>query len=136
MYVTAFNSTSDPITVDGEGRVVHGGDYGTVDTTFDEVRALLDSGALVQVEVPEGDSDVNPQAAEAAARTGEIAGRAEELGGVDKDVLQQAALDAGVPDAEELDVAALRAALAVRTDVPIPAKPQARRSRAAAAEEE
>lgn len=121
MYVTAFNSTSDPITVDGEGRVVHGGDYGTVDTTYDDVRALLDSGALVKIEVPEGSGDeVNPQAAEAAARTSEVAGRAEELGGIDKDVLQQAALDAGVPGAEELGVAELRAALAARTDVPIP----------------
>lgn len=132
MYVTAFNSTSDPITVDGEGRVVHGGDYGTVETTFDDVRdALAPGGGLVQIELPE-DGDVSPRAARAVARTAEISSRADELAGIDKGTLAAAAAEAGVPAADELDVDALRAALAVRTDVPIPAaKTQARRSRAA-----
>jgi hypothetical protein len=131
MYVTAFNATSDPITVDGEGRVVHGGDYGTVETTFDGVRDYLaPGGGLVQVDVPEDSSDVNPRAQRAAARTAAISSRADELAGLDKDVLAAAAAEAGVPAADELDVAALRSALAVRTDVPIPAA-KARRSRAA-----
>jgi len=123
MYVTAYNTTPGPITVDGEGRVVHGGDYGTVDTTFEQVREALDAGRLVQTELPEG-SEASEAAKAAVARTETITGRADELANVhDKDVLAAAAAEAGVVGAGDLSISDLRAALAVRTDVPVPAAP-------------
>jgi hypothetical protein len=121
MFVTVYNTTSAPITVDPEGRQIGGNDWGTVNTTQELVKPYLapnGDGSLVQVEVPT--SNAHPDAVAAAERTEAVSARSESLQAVGKDVLAAAAKDAGVPDAEDLSKPDLVHALANRPDVEIP----------------
>lgn len=120
MYVTVYNTTNAPITVDAEGRQVGPHDWGTADTTYEGASDAIDANELVKVDVPDS-GDVEPAAAAAAERTATVSDRAGSLGKIDKDVLAEVAAEAGIADAEELTKPELVAALANRPDVAVPA---------------
>jgi len=118
MYATAFNTGPAAVQVDREGRQILSGDWGTIETTDDLVRAAGD--VLVVHDDPGEGVDIDPRAREAFDRTAAIAARAETLQGLDKPDLVPLAVDAGVPGAEDLNKPDLVAALAARADVNLP----------------
>lgn len=94
MYATVFNTTDSPLVVDAEGRIIGGGDWGTVDTTADEAKVALDDDRLVIVEERK-----DHPAAEVFARTAVVRKSADALAKLDKDRLTALAEDNGVdPD--------------------------------------
>lgn len=119
MYVTAFNTSSTPVTVDAEGRQIGGKDWGTAETTDDLARELIDSKVLVVHEnIPD---DGHPDAVAARDRTRQIAARVEQFAAIDKPDLAALAGEVGVEGAEDAHKPHLAHALASRLDVPVPA---------------
>lgn len=127
-HKTAYNPSDDPLVVDTEGRVIGGREWGTYDTTDEVAKSLLASGALVPVERPEGNVDLNPDAVAAFDRTAEIEARADEVRSLDKDTLLEAAQDAGlVQEGEKIGVRDLREAVAENVAVQMPTKSSRKR---------
>jgi hypothetical protein len=121
MYVTAFNTSSGPVTVDAEGRQIGSKDWGTIDTTADQAKAGVESGRLVIVDVAE---DAHPHAAAAQQRTAQVAERFTHFESLDKEQLVAVAKDAGVPDADDAHKRDLAHALASRLHVALPDPPE------------
>lgn len=118
MYVTVYNTTDAPVTVDFMGRVVGGGEWGVANTVDDEVKAALASGDLVQVGATADDaSDVNPAARSAYDATTRASERATQAGALDSEALAKLLGD----DGDGLTKTQLVHAVAVRQDVDIPA---------------
>ena len=114
MFITVFNSSDRPVTIDSEGRELGGRDWGVVSTTTDQTKdALRDGGAFIKVDLPLD----HPVAKMHAV----ITGRHDDLTGRDKTELAALAADAGVDGAEELNVASLVHTLSVQTNVTLPA---------------
>lgn len=131
MYKTAFNPGDSPVVVDGEGRTIGGGEWGTVQTTEDSASAALDSGALVIVEVDDAESgDLNPEAREVLKSSVASNGRHTELQGLDVEDLRKAAAKAGLIKPQDKSTKTeLLAMLVRRPDVQVgPAKKPAAKS--------
>lgn len=94
MHKTAFNTTDQPVTVDAEGRMIGGQEWGSINTTADEAKALLEQGIIVIVDKPGDDADVNPEAAAAFDATDRLA----ELAALPADEVKDQAVEAGVAD--------------------------------------
>lgn len=92
-YETVFNTGTQPVVVDDEGRVIGGGEWGAVQSNEPVVRDLLESGALVRVEEPVpdtaggGTAPVNPSAQRAFDRVRAIQERNDRAASMDKDQL-------------------------------------------------
>lgn len=124
---TAYNPSDDPLVVDTEGRVIGGREWGTYDTTDEVAKALVAEGRLVPVEKP-GHTDLNPDAAAAFERTEVIENRVEQVRSLDKDTLQEAAVEAGlVEEGENVGVRDLREAVAENVAVEVPKKSNRKR---------
>lgn len=101
MYVTAYNSSKDPVVVDASGHTLGGEEWGTVDSTSDEVKAAADSGKLHLFPNGLGDSAGQAkEALEAAARTDLLTDRAKQWSGASKEALVLIATDAGFKGAD------------------------------------
>lgn len=122
MYVTAFNTSSGPVTVDAEGRQISAQDWGTANTTVQPGKDALDAGTLVVVEVPD---DGHPDAVAARDRTAAIAERFSAFDALEKEHLAEVAADAGIAGAEDAHKRHLTHALAARLDVEVPEPPPA-----------
>lgn len=116
MIETAYNTESSAVTVDFEGRQIHSHDWGTVDTTCDEVKPLIESGALVLI--TDVHDDAPPALLVTVVRTAAIAGRVETARALDKSDLAE--LLKGVV-ADGVSKVQLEWALAQRFDMDIPA---------------
>lgn len=129
-YVPAYNPTDTPVAADDEGRTIGGQQWGTAHRSSTAGKAALDAGRLIELgELGDSPSAEVRAAVDQAARLNE---RHEAFARLDKAALVEhytgesrggAQLDEGtIPNVETLDVAELRAALAVRTAIPTPAK--------------
>lgn len=116
--VTVFNTTDQPVLVDADGREVGGREWGTADTTAAATKAAFDNGSLIRADIP-AEGEVNPLAAEAAARTDRLTARRDFLQGADQATLDRLALAAGLPS--DLNKTELVQSLAFREDVAVPA---------------
>lgn len=67
-FVTAYNTTDGPLVIDQAGRVLGGGEHGTVRADRAPARALLESGQLVEVEHRD-DPDVSDEGRRVFAET-------------------------------------------------------------------
>lgn len=122
-YKTVYNASDAALTVDEEGRVIGGREWGTVNTTDSVSKGHLDNGTLVVVEKPESDEGQNPDAVSAFARTAEIEDRADKVADLDKDSLRETAEKAGLlPEGSKVGVRALREQVAENTNVNVPSK--------------
>lgn len=123
MYKTAFNPADTALVVSEDGRTIGGHEWGTVDTTDAVGKRLLADGLLINVDVPEYNSSSNQNAVQAFKHTDEISARAEKARSVDKSVLQETAVQAGLVDADDsVRKNELVDAVAEATDVKLPAK--------------
>lgn len=129
MILTGYNPTDAPVVVDALGHMIGGGEWGTYDSTADEVKAAIEAGTLVHVDV-DIDAVDNPSAAAQAAfkRTKKIKEREDKVK-PDKDDdkkpkkadLHEAAADAGlIAPTDDVSVSDLRTAVATSPHVPIP----------------
>ena len=77
MFRTAYNTTDAPVVVDSEGRSIGGGEWGTVETTEDAVKAALEAGSLeiIAGELDDGPGQ-NPDALKAQEETQRLADEA------------------------------------------------------------
>lgn len=99
MYATAKNTSAAPLVIDEDGRTIGGGEWGTVDTTSTTVRAAVDAGSIVvRRDLDSGDvpDDADPALRAAVETTATIRGRAETFAALDRDTLEELALDAGL----------------------------------------
>lgn len=116
---TAYNTSGAAVTVDFEGRQIHSGDWGPVDTTSDEASPLIAAGSLVLT--PDISEDAPQAARNAAALTESVAVRVASAVALDKADL--AGLVKGlVPD--DATKTQLEWAIALRQDIVIPAAPE------------
>lgn len=121
MYVTAYNTSNEPLVVDVEGRGIGAHEWGTVDTTDEVAKPLLASGALVKSEAPKGD-DVSPAFLAAEERTQAVAKTAKTLAAAEPARLEALA-QAYAPGLAGQTKPALVAALAARgvaANAPLP----------------
>lgn len=95
MYSTAFNRTESPIVVDEDGRTIGGGEWGTVDTTAELVKANQAAGWLIVFPELEAVEDTAREAREAIEQTASIRERAEAFGSLETEELEAIARDAG-----------------------------------------
>lgn len=122
MYKTAFNPSDTAVAVSDDGRVIGGHEWGTVDTTDPVGARLLDAGALILVDAPGDDADTSKVAAAAFERTDEITARAGQARELNKDLLHETAVDAGLVDEDDsVRKNELVGAVAEATDVEVPA---------------
>lgn len=124
-FVTVFNTSDRPITVDSEGREVGGREWGTADSTFAGVKGAFDVGTLIKAVIPAG-GDVNPLARAADDRTQRLAGRHAALTGLDPKALdaarQQAELGEDLTKTELVRALSHREDVAVAASAPAPKK--------------
>lgn len=96
MLKTAFNGSDSPVVVDDEGHQIGGGEWGTADSTHDGVKAAVDLGTLVWVDVDPEAEGVNPDAKAAGARTTDLKERTDKFGELDADELHKVARKAAL----------------------------------------
>lgn len=116
-YVVAYNATDRPVTIDDEGRVLGGHEWGPVNRAAGPAKAALDAERLVELDKPRGDLPPDVQAAIQAAT--ELDQRATAFGRLTADELRSIADDHELPGdvtgkAELVDV------LTARTTIPAP----------------
>ena len=70
-YVTGFNTTTSPLSIDRAGRVLGGGEYGAVRLDQSPVSGHVAAGRIVAVERPSdaAEDTLNPEAVQAFAQT-------------------------------------------------------------------
>lgn len=95
MYSTAYNRTESPIVVDEDGRTLGGGEWGTVDTTGELVKAAQAAGWVVVFPDLEATADTAPDAREAIEQTKAIRDRSEAYGDLETDELEAIVAKAG-----------------------------------------
>lgn len=142
MFVPAYNTTTGPIVIDGEGRTLGGGEWGPVDRHDDHAQQAIGDGRLViHPDLDVDAADVDQAAVDAADEANLLEERRTHLANVDVDQLRTLArsgdLDAGA-DAEHyagLDKATLRRRLVRRTDIALTSEPAAEPDLAAHAAE-
>lgn len=101
VYRTIFNTSDHPVVVDELGHVVGGHEWGTVETTDEVAKPLLDSGTLIEAEAGDPSNDLDPRAVAAQERTEQTDQRATQASNASKEALENLARKNGLITGDE-----------------------------------
>jgi hypothetical protein len=72
VYIPVHNPTEQPVVIDAEGRIIGGGEWGTVLTTEPAAKEAIDAGRLVRVAAYDDTTGLDPAAAQALQEAAEL----------------------------------------------------------------
>lgn len=117
-----FNPTDGPLTVDAEGHVLGGGEWGSVESTDPTSRLLLDGGTLVETAVPAtaSEADLDPRFVAARKEMVVRQQRLDQARKLEKQVLAESLAGDESVSTEVDTKSELTHAVAVRDEIEIP----------------
>lgn len=119
-YRLAYNTGDTPVVIDAAGHTIGGGEHGLAFTGAPEVKALVDSDALVYVDVEES-NDNDRDVTATAKRVGEVEARRQRFAGLSRAALHASARSRGLSSEESTD-GNLAALLALDPEAGLPAE--------------